>query len=321
MQVTSPPFFEQPTEGCLELSFRDGSPSLFLPDTTVQKIDTIRMSLLFKEAMTKKFTCEICSSEEFKRIYDLAQDPLRLDEILTEDEKQTPWIYEDLEELITFFYPSLFQSKVTRLILEQFSHIQLDHAQEVLSIACDQPYTLALFAQKRLRQAIYFSHKEDAEQHFFAEKEVFKKYAQLKLDLKKISDEQEKKEYLKKVEEVHDHLQMLKQTFEELKHSPMGLQNASRYAEHKNIFLKNEALKAKDKLKKYIHVIREALKHCDWDIESHPLTEYLIGPKAYLLSHYGLIPVLQKETYYDSDPEDQDFYWFWNFVPGLCGSY
>lgn len=297
-------------EGFYTIEFDDGSPTLYAPKEIIEKVEGLRIGFQnhMKELEKKKYTCHICSSDIFRTIYALGSEGKTLDEALTEEQKAYPWSYEILQEPISFFYPSSFK-KIHFRILTEFSFLSKKNAQAILS-GTEELSVAAWFANRRLRETIYFPDEQAALDYEIKLKQAYTRYWDSKRALAgKVLDPSEKEQKL----EIKNEITTIRNALKKLKNSPNGLYNASRFVDHSNPFIREEAHKAKTKLDAYCTTIVNALRADNADMSRFDLLEHIIGPKNFLLSHYGIIPTTIQE--------DEVSYPSFGFIPSFQGTY
>lgn len=152
------------SEDLFKIVFSDNSPNLYAPPGLISKIEIIGKSIFHKmiETSTNSFYCSQCSAEIFTAMFGIASENKNAKEVLSPNQRKNPWIFEILQENLSFFYPS---REFAKLLLMNFSNMELEDAHALASIETRELSFALVLAQKRIRDSIYFNNTEDFKEY------------------------------------------------------------------------------------------------------------------------------------------------------------
>lgn len=243
-----------PPQVILTISFSDNT-QITMTEDAAKKIEVIGLSLQhnMKECREKTFMCH-CSQKAFQAARAIVTEYQSLDQVLTAEQKRDPFIFEKLCTDVGYLYPS----KVVKIgvqLMDQLANMPLQQARDLMKdeIARDNSNRLLpppSLDRTQAKESIYFTADENSEAICNAN---------------------------------------TPSAIKRLKNSPLKLQNAASHLLSSDGEIQYKAWKARHLLKNYRTIIVEGLKESSADISQKKLLEHIVGPKNYLLSHYGLV--------------------------------
>lgn len=302
-------FTTVPNSDLFRVEFSDNSPTLYAPSEIISKVEIIGRSIFNKmiEASTRCFHCYQCSADIFTAMFGIVVENKNVNEVLHTDLRRNPWVFEILQSNLSFFYPS---REFSNSLLRNFSNMSIEDAKAMSAESNDLSFALVL-AHKRLRDSIYFTSEDEAMKYSEKLDRCIKSYNKAKLlDL---NNEERKKH----IEPFKNDLKDAYEELKKLKKSPLGQLNATRHINHENPYVRAAAQKAVMNLKNYCESILDTLNLCGADLTRQDLLEHIIGPKNFLFSHYGIVPLYRT---FDEEKKEKHRESPFRFVPVLQGT-
>lgn len=157
-------FSKTPREGYLTIEFDEGKSNLYISRDAAEKVESLRASLDFPNTSSAphKFSSPMgCSPDLFAALFGIASENKNINEVLIPAQKQDPRIFEILHNCLSILYPAKYLD-ISKSLLTQFSTMDLENAYALMNTPTDKISYAQVLARKRIKSAIYFATKEEA---------------------------------------------------------------------------------------------------------------------------------------------------------------